>query len=601
MKQKQLLKTIIFLIVVSLLPIKAKAYTQTIEVEVGETFSISTTYHSNTTSIFWSYDYGYVEPVGSIGSTTSRVTFKATKPTGNSGIFIQAETTVSYGQNRYVDDWLIVISGEGDGGEGGDGGEPDWLDGWASDKTIEGHTMWFTLSKIYGEYVAQVCKDYQGNPTVSISATDNGKVTIPEYTRGYPVKGIKANSFMNLEYLTELVIPKTVNRIENYIVYNCPKLKKITCLNETPPTFYGSIAFDEAYNKTLYVPSEAAKQKYMIAEGWKNFKEYKVIGEEEQGGIAINETNFPDANFRNNLLGTSYGFDGVITEKEISDIKEIAANNEHIRSLRGIEFFTNLEILSCSENEIEELDVSKNPLLTKLGINKNKLKSLNLSNNAVLKSLSCSENEIEELDVSKNPLLTELYIDKNKLKSLDLSNNTVLNWLLCSNNEIKELDVSKNTLLIYISIGNNKVKSLDVSKNTALEYLYCYTNELTQLDVSNNTVLSFLSCYENNIKEEAMDKLVSSLPQNNTDKMYSFRVIGDENEGNVITGKQVLTAMAKKWLPQYKEDSQWHEIDGISVVQADKRSASVYSLSGQRLTSPRKGVNIIGGRKIVIK
>lgn len=42
--------------------------------------------------------------------------------------------------------------------------------------------------------------------------------------------------------------------------------------------------------------------------------------------------------------------------------------------------------------------------------------------------------------------------------------------------------------------------------------------------------------------------------------------------------------------------------DGIDdIVSAYKGNAPVFSLSGQRLTAPRRGVNIVGGRKVVVK
>ena len=41
---------------------------------------------------------------------------------------------------------------------------------------------------------------------------------------------------------------------------------------------------------------------------------------------------------------------------------------------------------------------------------------------------------------------------------------------------------------------------------------------------------------------------------------------------------------------------------GINEIEADVESGvSVFSLSGQRLAGPRKGVNIVGGRKVVVK
>ena len=41
---------------------------------------------------------------------------------------------------------------------------------------------------------------------------------------------------------------------------------------------------------------------------------------------------------------------------------------------------------------------------------------------------------------------------------------------------------------------------------------------------------------------------------------------------------------------------------GIYDVSADESASSaVFSLSGQRLSAPRKGLNIIGGKKVMVK
>lgn len=42
--------------------------------------------------------------------------------------------------------------------------------------------------------------------------------------------------------------------------------------------------------------------------------------------------------------------------------------------------------------------------------------------------------------------------------------------------------------------------------------------------------------------------------------------------------------------------------DAVSALpSAPAQSVGIYNLSGQRLTAPRRGVNIIGGRKVVVK
>ena len=43
------------------------------------------------------------------------------------------------------------------------------------------------------------------------------------------------------------------------------------------------------------------------------------------------------------------------------------------------------------------------------------------------------------------------------------------------------------------------------------------------------------------------------------------------------------------------------DINGISIVPTDKKYAPVFSIFGQRLAAPRKGVNIVGRKKVVVK
>ena len=45
-----------------------------------------------------------------------------------------------------------------------------------------------------------------------------------------------------------------------------------------------------------------------------------------------------------------------------------------------------------------------------------------------------------------------------------------------------------------------------------------------------------------------------------------------------------------------------HEVSGISSVFIDKKGdTNIYTLSGQRLTSPKKGINIVGGKTVVVR
>lgn len=111
-------------------------------------------------------------------------------------------------------------------------------------------------------------------------------------------------------------------------------------------------------------------------------------------GLAVNSTNFPDANFRNWLLEQSYGKDGYLTFAEIAAVTEISVRLVHISSLKGIEYFQALEELDCRSNDLTTLDVSKNTALTSLVCINNGLTYLDLSKNTALETLDCYGNQI---------------------------------------------------------------------------------------------------------------------------------------------------------------------------------------------------------------
>ena len=77
--------------------------------------------------------------------------------------------------------------------------------------------------------------------------------------------------------------------------------------------------------------------------------------------IAINETNFPDYNFRSWLLQQSYGSDGYLTPDEIANVYQIDVSSQGISSLMGIRYFTALRGLSCNNNYLSELYLSGMP------------------------------------------------------------------------------------------------------------------------------------------------------------------------------------------------------------------------------------------------
>jgi hypothetical protein len=211
----------------------------------------------------------------------------------------------------------------------------------------------------------------------------------------------------------------------------------------------------------------------------------------------------PDSNFKAYLVGNSAINTNGDAEIQVSEANifsdSITFDWPTTSDLTGIEAFTALTYLDCSNTQLTSLDVSQNAALYYLGCRNNQLTSLNVSNNTALTNLRCYNNQLTTLDVSTNTALTELACGSNQLTSLDVSNNIYLAELACGSNQLTSLDVSNNIYLAELACENNYLTSLDVSTNTALSELWCENNYLTSLDVSTNTVLIYLDCPYNQL------------------------------------------------------------------------------------------------------
>lgn len=189
-------------------------------------------------------------------------------------------------------------------------------------------------------------------------------------------------------------------------------------------------------------------------------------------GLAIDETNFPDANFRSYVLASfdSNG-DEKLDDEEIANVKYIYAPAKTISSLKGIEYFTELLELNCDNNQLTSLDVSKNTKLVKLICSKNALTSLNTSHNPLLKKLDIYSNKITSIDVSQNTELETLYIGCNPIETLNVKNNVKLMELQSELNNLTSLDLSNNSPSMTVYVANNiypitvgKGRKFDLSK-----------------------------------------------------------------------------------------------------------------------------------------
>ncbi len=313
-------------------------------------------------------------------------------------------------------------------------------------------------------------------------------------------------------------------------------------------------------------------------------------------------TTIPDANFEQFLIDELIDSDGVINQSvataDISMVPYLDVSAKNIIDLTGIEDFTSLEYLDCSDNQIESLDVSQNtlldnlwcganqltgldvsqntalaglviynnPLISTLDVSQNSgltfldcsltgLSALDVSNNMNLTQLDCNSNQISILNVSNNLALTYLNCSANQISSLDLSNNTALTSLYAGSDQITSLDVSLNTELTALGFTNTQITSLDVSQNTELNTLWCYDNQLTTLDLSLNTNLTYVDCNTNlleslNIKN-GNNMLITNFSSYSNPSLSCIQV---DNEVDANNGTAPYNSWTKDITSTYSED-----------------------------------------------
>lgn len=233
----------------------------------------------------------------------------------------------------------------------------------------------------------------------------------------------------------------------------------------------------------------------------------KVIA---HGNIEFTDAKLLSALVADNSINTD-GDDG-ISRAEAAAAEKMKISDNEITSLDGIEFFTGLKELDCSENELTSIDLSKLTKLTNLNCRNNKLTSLNIENNTALTYLNSSKNKIDTLDIRKN---------------------SSLETILCGNQD--------TTLKLFLTIdqyngvwnekkGNSSNSGIDLVMNIFEDVVFhssAFDNDLKNgesasisVDESSfsfrlykkNTDLSFVeSSLLNQLKWESSDKTVATI------------------------------------------------------------------------------------------
>ncbi|WP_028560813.1 leucine-rich repeat domain-containing protein [Paenibacillus pinihumi] len=96
---------------------------------------------------------------------------------------------------------------------------------------------------------------------------------------------------------------------------------------------------------------------------------------------------FKDQAFKAYILDKYCGNREYIFASDVNQIKSLQLAGCKLSSLEGIEYFTALQELDCSNNHLTELDISNNTSLSLINCSGNKLTALETENNPRLENL----------------------------------------------------------------------------------------------------------------------------------------------------------------------------------------------------------------------
>ena len=244
---------------------------------------------------------------------------------------------------------------------------------------LKGHEYFWELTSL----------NCSGNKLTSLDLTGFHAALEELYCQNNQLQSLNISSCKALEYLycdnnqlTSLSLSNNTalknlqcqnNLLSSLSVTNNTALVRIMCYgnkiqNANMTSFINSLPQKSDGRLNVYANNSSEGNRISAAQVKvaKEDKGWQVLtsGENPYPGydaIAINETNFPDYNFRSWLLQQSYGSDGYLTPDEIAGVTEMNVSSQGISSLMGIRYFTALRGLSCNNNYLSELYLSGMP------------------------------------------------------------------------------------------------------------------------------------------------------------------------------------------------------------------------------------------------
>jgi len=497
-------------------------------------------------------------------------------------------------------------------------------------KTVEGIEMTFYVDKV-SDGVCRVYGKYDSNISDYIPAIDKnttGTVTIPSEVEGLKVTEIGGEAFRNCTGITTVNIPNTVTRLGGYAFYGCTSLTTITGISSLEDidekysnarVFYNTPWYDSLPDGLLYLGKVLYKYKGTMPDN--------TTVQVKEGTVSIAEYAFYDCAGLTAVSipasVTSLTYKSFYRCENLASIT-VAAGNTIYDSRNNcnaiVKTAANTIIVGCKNTTFPST-------VTGIGVRAfeycTSLTSLVLPNNIERLGSGCFSDcySLESVVIGNG--LKDIYSGGcfarcNNLKSIEIVSS---NPYYDSRNGCNAIiETASNTLVVGCpaSIIPNTI--------TAIGWGAFYDRwTITRIDIPNSVVKiggsAFSSMYDlecvtigSGVKEigEAAFRYDAKLKTIWCKVDFPFdlneNVFSDETYDNatlyVPVGSKINYMTSIGW-SRFKNivETDTEPTTAIEGITADRPQADVpvYSLSGQRLSQPQKGINIIGGKKVVVK
>ncbi len=313
--------------------------------------------------------------------------------------------------------------------------------------------------------------------------------------------------------------------------------------------------------------------------------------------ITAQITYIPDSIFEQKLINLGYDniHNGWVATDSINNIDSLDISSissiYKIYDLSGIEDFSNLQYLNCSNNNLDTLNLNYNQYLKHIICVADSIEVLMIDSLFSLQILQCNENNITELTLTGNPTIDSLECSNNNLTTLDLSNNIYLGYLFCGENDLTSLDVSMLDLYA-LRCQNNAINTIDLANNYSLEWLTCYNNNLQNINLNDNPNLIVLNIGNLSSQPSAYSNNLNALDISNNCDITTFYSKGNPN----LECIQVCdTSVVNNWNTQnidaqhfFSIDCNYTSVDEVSFKNDDL--ISIIDIYGKEVNQNYKGV-----------